>query len=181
MDAPRTYLLHHPENFNYLGGYLLSILAPTSDLHRELVHIFELQLRLLHVLVDHLRRRCVAADLGHVEEQTQTLHPRTYLNNGTKAGRDAIQEQPVEPVVQVACLLVGLIEPPQDEALRPARVEAELERVGLLALDARLADPRDFELDVGDPFICELNPAGFDTLKGWLLEEIPGEAVWEHR
>ena len=38
-----------------------------------------------------------------------------------------------------------------------------------------------FELDVGEPFTCELNPAGFDTLKGWLLEEIPGEAVWEHR
>ena len=38
-----------------------------------------------------------------------------------------------------------------------------------------------FELDVGETFRCELNPVGFDKLRGWLLEEIPGEAVWEHR
>ena len=38
-----------------------------------------------------------------------------------------------------------------------------------------------FELDVGDPFECELNPDGFARLRSWLLETIPGEAVWDDR
>ena len=36
-----------------------------------------------------------------------------------------------------------------------------------------------FKLDVGETFRCNLSHEGFGRLKNWLLEPIPGEAVWE--
>lgn len=36
-----------------------------------------------------------------------------------------------------------------------------------------------FKLDVGEAFHCELHHEGFVKLKNWLLEPIPGEAVWD--